>query len=186
MQTEPTENQLTQLKDIVIIYAPVCLYKFLIQLEVINVGKKIGVYYAPEEVAGIPLNEWPKDVVDDYHNLCESLPLDVLQKVFAEIHYFLIFTIASIASQHITLEKQTNMLDMLFSVFSDKEVWGEEYPSVDAFTKYRKSENPMLVFSHNLGAFVGVNDAIEVVNLTTSVGDILKAFVSPSVENLFH
>jgi hypothetical protein len=185
MQTTPSNEQLGKLRDVVASYAPLCLYSFLVELEVINAGRKIGTYYTLDSVSGLPLHVWPEDIKKDYYSLCDTLPIDVLQRVFAEIHYFLIFSVAAQSSRYINIENQTRMLDTLFGIFDDKTVWGTGFPSEDAFTKYRKTDNPMLVFSFHLAASVGVRDAFDVARLTTSVGDIVRSFITPSVEKIF-
>lgn len=186
MQAKPTAEQLEKLCSIVAVVFPACLYSFLVQFQIVDLGRKMGVIHDTASFAAIAFEQWPEDVKADYRGLWDTVPHDMLQNISAEIYYCIIFWVAACAVPYVDLESQAEMLDALFGeAFRGETPWDAKFPAADAFTKYRQSKNPLLVFSNSLSLVTGVRDALDLMKLTTSVMDLIQDLVPQEVEKVF-
>jgi len=190
MDVKITNEQIEKLKSGVIIFAPICLYSLLKnwQLSKLNI-KKSGKEFneGVNKIIGIPLQEWPKDIKEDYYKLSESLlNFEQLKDIFAELNYFLIFSTAGYASKYINENDQKIVLDNLFEIFNDRKMWEEKYPDNNAFNKYRQSENTAIELQKNISKIIRENDPLILIDLVMDIISMPMFFINPVIEKLFN
>lgn len=186
MNKKLSSKQLHALKSGVIIFAPLYLYSFLKLIETRKIKREKGIGEIINEIAGLPLSEWPPNTKEDYYALSETLlNLDQLKNTFAEIHYFLIYTIAGYTSKYTDQNGQELILDALFDLFNNKQLWGNKYPENNAFTKYRKAQNLLLEFSNQISKTAGVSDSLLLFDFSIEATSINKFFIQPALDKIF-
>lgn|GEM_PF-4374741 len=180
-----TNKQLHELRMGVMIYSPLYLYS-LLRIKEGTARHDKETDQAINKLAGLALAAWPKDSKDDYYKLLETLlSLEELKNTFAEIHYFLIYTIAGYVSKYINQDDQKTVLDALFDLFNDRKIWESRYPENTAFTKYRESENFLLEFSNQISKTTGMTDSLLLADYAVEVSSINKFFIQPALDKIF-
>lgn len=190
MKTNLSQEKLEALRSGVYIYAPICLYLILKELEFykknkIPIPENAKGTEEIEKLYGIPLGQWPSQIKEDYRRLSGSLPLEQLKKIFAEIHYFLIYSVGALSSKYLDENGQTIVLDFLYDIFNDRNLWNPEDPTKDCFSKYRNSSNAFRTLSENLGDVITENDPLLAGSLTIDIASIPKFFLASVVDKIF-
>lgn len=184
MNQTPNSKQLAALRSGVTLFAPLCLF-YLLKIEVGQTEKNKEVDQTISKLVGKSPKDWPKDIYEDYYRLIETLTVEQLKKTFAEIYYFLIFTIAGHASKYTDQNSQKLVLDALFNLFDDKNVWDGKYPEENVFNKYRKAENLLLEFSNQISKTSGKTDSSLLFDFSIEVTSIIKLFIHPAIDRIF-
>ncbi len=185
---KPSKEQLEAIKSGVQIYAPICLYLILREIESYK-NNQVGI--TPEErdeikkIYGIPLGQWPIRQKEDWRRLSDSLPLEQTKKIFAEINYFLIYSVGALSSNYVNTDDQSPMLDFLKSIFNDRTLWNPEDPTEDCFSKYRDSDNTFKTLLYSLSDAIGEHDPLMSHALTIEIAMIPKFFLEPAVSQIF-
>lgn len=191
MKTKPSQEELEALKSEVFIYAPICLYLTLKELEFYKTNGAPMSADAKEKkeikkLYGVPLGEWPSKTKEDWYKLSESLPLKQTRKIFAEIHYFLIYSIGALSSKYLEEEGQTIALDFLYDIFNDRNLWNAEDPTEDCFSKYRNSDNTFTTLINSIGDVINENDPLLTRSIAIEIASISKFFLAPAVDKIFN
>jgi len=191
MKTKPSQEELEALKSGISIYAPICLYLILKELEFYKTNKTPMPTDAQEKkeiekLYGVPLGEWPPQIKEDWYRLSESLPLEQIKKIFAEVHYFLIYSTGALSSKYLEEEGQTIVLDFLYDIFSDRNLWNAADPTEDCFSKYRKSPNAFVTLVDNLGEATTERDPLLTRGLAIEIASIPKFFLTPAIDKIFN
>lgn len=198
VESKKTQSQLKMLKSTILIFAPYFCYDILGYLKF----KKLNIEESdnPEEkdfelkrkmVCGLYLKDWPQNIKTEYYNLFEELSLERQQDLFAEIHYFLIYYIATLSIKYFTSTEKTGktLLDHLFNEsFSDRKFWPENYPAVDAFERYSKTKisgGPIEAFVQRICQITGHKDAFLEVYLAAHIGYSFRYIVQLFIKDTF-
>ena len=194
------QTQLEMLKSIILIFAPFFCYDILgyLKLKKSNIEgsdspEEKGFEQKREKVCGLYLKDWPQDIKTEYFNLFGKLPLEQGQDLFAEIHYFLIYYIATYSMKYFTGTEKT-LLDHLFNEsFSDRELWPKKYPAIDAFERYNKTKisgGPLLEFAQRINQITGLkNSYLEgclFIRIGTSFKHIVQLFIKDTFSETGH
>lgn len=195
VESKKTQSQLEMLKSTILIFAPFFCYDILgyLKFKKSNVEKS----ESPEEkdfeqkrerVCGLYLKDWPQDIKTEYYNLIEELPLERLQDLFAEIHYFLIYYIAAYSMKYFVGTEKI-LLDHLFNEsFSDREFWPENYPAIDAFERYNKTKisgGPLEAFIQHICQITKHEDIFLEIHLAAHIGYSFKYIVQLFIKDTF-
>ncbi|NOY35879.1 MAG: hypothetical protein GXP44_03130 [bacterium] len=190
MKSKPSQEELEALKFGMSIYAPICLYLILKELSFYKISKTLIPADAEikgeiKKLYGVPFGEWPPHIKEDWYKLSESLPLEQIKKISAEVHYFLIYSMGALSSKYLEEEGQTMVLDFLYDIFNDRDLWNPEDPTEDCFSKYRKSPNTFTTLIDNLGSVIAERDPLLTTSLAIDIAGIPKFFLAPAVDKIF-
>jgi len=187
MGNEVTQKHLEGIKTGVVIFAPLCLYELLNHRELYKKDPQLIKVNLFDNITGLPLSKWPNEIKDDFYRLCDALSVAQLKKVFAEIHYFLIFNVFNYSSKHfVPPEKRKDLLDILFTTFNDaSKLFANEYPEMDAFNKYNQSDNPYLLFAKEISEALNEEDSMILYILSLGISNNLKYLIFPGIDKIF-
>ena len=139
-----------------------------------------------EGLVGCPYSQWPEVRKKDFDRLAEILPKEKWIRLYAEVIYFLIFTISGYSCKYIDQEDRVLIPDCLFEIFDDSELWIEGQPEDDAYNKYAQAKiSPLEKFSHEIAKISGLEDEMFLMFFAFKVTGIFKFFIAPAIDKIF-
>lgn len=184
-------NKLDKLRAGIGIFSPVYLYIFLKMLELNKQKREIEtiskeIEKATEGLVGRPFSQWPELRKKDFDRLGCILPKEKWIRLYAEIIYFLIFAISGYSRNYIDQRDQVLILDHLFEIFEDSELWLKSQPEDDAYNKYAKAKvSPLEKFTHEIAKISGEEDERLLMYFAAQVTAIFKVVIQPAIDKIF-
>jgi len=184
-------NKLDKLKAGIGIFTPIYVYIFLKMLELSKQKKDMEavtkeIEKSTEGLIGRPYSQWPEVRKKDFNRLAEILWKEKWVRLYAEVIYFLIFTISGYSYKYIDQQYRVLILDSLFEIFDDLELWIEGQPEEDAYNKYAQAKiSPLEKFSHEIARISGLEDEMFLALFCARVTIIFKFFIAPAIDRIF-